>query len=64
MSLAVHYDAFSEEAACPKCRSSLLERTWVPERYANIPGETIPEHLNIECLDCGYSWSQKCADAK
>lgn len=54
-----NYPAFSGfKRACPKCTvEGGAKYTYQPETAQQ------PQHMRRECLCCGYTWQEKCADA-
>lgn len=59
---------FDRGASCKKCNGRSVGIKWVPAQRAEtstLSGlRTLesPEHLQRDCLECGYSWQEDIAD--
>ena len=70
------YPKFESTRNCVKCgrpqfhttgeQKCMAKRTYVPRSFAkgDTPGSGIvPEHLDVTCCACGYTWQEACKDA-
>jgi DNA-directed RNA polymerase subunit M/transcription elongation factor TFIIS len=56
--------AVSEEGEeCPKCGSFDAGMTWYPAMWKAADASQWPEHVDIKCQRCGFSWSRLPMDA-
>jgi predicted nucleic-acid-binding Zn-ribbon protein len=55
-------DAFRCDPRCPKCDSITVRKTYGKDYDAKT--YKIVEFIEILCLDCGYSWRIRTADAE
>ena len=57
---------------CPKCKGAVFtptfndftgKRKYVPA-ISNIDRDcvVVPEHLEVTCSDCGFTWQEECGD--
>jgi len=58
-------EKFESVKNCPKCNGNLftpIDKLFTGKRKY-VPGTAdIPEHLIVTCSDCGYTWTEECAD--
>ena len=64
-------DKFESVKQCVKCHGNVYTnisktftgtRRYVPRRFSFRKLKFVPEHLIVVCRDCGYGWTEECAD--
>jgi predicted nucleic-acid-binding Zn-ribbon protein len=63
-------EKFKSVENCKKCGSNIYtpayklftgKRKYV-SAFIDTNGDVIPEHLEVTCRECGFTWQETCAD--